>query len=155
CLKAVLCEHCSQISCAYLQMNVGFRKLVESDKAILETWIAGDSDHRGKITPEFFFTDIHLAMVLGDKEPGLFLRIDPEGESVRLHIQFSTDWRRSAKTMLRGWSEVRDRVGAAGAKRIVFESTSGPLIGFCKRAFGFQQVQGNRNDYELMLPEVE
>lgn len=138
-------------------MNVTFRKPQGTDdwRTLLD-WIAADPEHREKdMKPDFFLTEGGLKLVLGNnRAPGLFLRLDPEANgTVRLHIQFGPDKITSAKTMLRGWPPFMDRVKASGkVSRLIFQSTSGTLIGFCKRCFGFSQVPGT-NDYELLLTE--
>jgi hypothetical protein len=131
---------------------ITFRKPVEADKPIIANWILSDSEHSEKgMTPEFFFQEHTIGMVIGDLSgPGLYIRMDSEPpSSVRLHIQFSDNEVRSGKTLLKAWPEFRTRVAAAGVKRIVFESVSPRLIGFCKRCFGFTKAQGD--DYELIL----
>jgi hypothetical protein len=136
-------------------MTVVFRKPEEQDRDILATWILADSEHHEKgMTPDFFFSEKSLAMVIGDlRGPGLYIRLDSEPpESVRLHIQFSDNYVRSGKTLLRAWPTFKARVEAAGVKRMVFESVSPRLAGFCKRCFGFARV-GDSNDYELRVGE--
>lgn len=130
---------------------ITFRSLVEEDKPIITNWIAKDPDHSG-MDAEFFYREDSLAMVVGDVSgPGLYIRLDSEPpESVRLHIQFSDNTVRSGKTMLRAWPEFKSRIESAGLKRMVFESRSPRLIGFCSRCFGFSRV-GTGNDYELRL----
>lgn len=135
-------------------MNTTFRKPEESDRETLLTWIMADPEHHEKgVTPDFFFSPDAVQMVIGDMYgPGLFVRIDSEPpDSVRLHIQFSTDQVKSAKSMLRAWPTFAERIAATKiVKRIVFESVTPRLIGFCCRAFGFRRV-GESNDYELKL----
>ena len=131
-----------------------FRRPQENDRETLLSWILADDEHREKgLTPDFFFSPGAMQMVIGDLHgPGLFVRIDSEPpDSVRLHIQFSTDQVRSAKSMLRAWPTFKARIAGTGlVHRIVFESASKSLIGFCCRAFGFRRV-GETNDYELMI----
>lgn len=131
---------------------IQFRVPVEADKSIIENWIACDAEHSEKrMTPEFFFVDTALAMVIGDdRGPGLFIRVDPATpDSVRLHIQFSPNEVKSMKNLLRGWAPFAQGVWNAGVKRMVFESKSKCLIGFCKGFFGFQHIAGT-DDYELI-----
>src|ERR1700685_3135499 len=103
-----------------------------------------DEDHSSKgMKPDFFFRKDALSMVIGDLHgPGLYVRLDSEPpDSVRLHIQFSDNCVRSGKTLLRAWPEFRQRVQDSGiVKRMVFESTTKNLIGFCSRCFGFRNV---------------
>lgn len=129
---------------------ITFRRPQESDKEIITSWIAEDEDHKG-MEAEFFFREDALAMVIGDvRGPGLYVRLDSEPpDSVRLHIQFGPSLVKSGKTLLRAWPEFKARVEAAGVKRMVFESKSRHLIGFCSRCFGFKSCGGN--DYELRL----
>lgn len=131
---------------------IGFRKLVEADKEILTSWLLTDPEHHALgMEPEFFFREDALSMVIGDVQgPGLYVRIDSEPpDSVRLHIQFGPSLVKSGKTLLRAWPEFKARVEAAGVKRMIFESKSRHLIGFCSRCFGFKSCGGN--DYELRL----
>jgi hypothetical protein len=132
---------------------ISFRKPVESDKETIMEWIMNDEEHKEKgMSAEFFFSDHALAMVIGDLYgPGLYVRLDSEPpDSVRLHIQFGPSFVRSGKTLLRAWPEFKDRVIKAGIRRMVFESKSPSLVGFCRSCFEFSRV-GESNDYELIL----
>ena len=130
---------------------IEFRAPMESDKETIEHWISNDPDHQG-MKPDFFFNKGSMSLVLEDVfGPGLFVRIDPEPpSSVRLHIQFSPSEVRSGKTLLRGWPEFSKRIWGSGISRMVFESRTSHLIGFCRRCFGFQRV-GTTDDYELKI----
>lgn len=130
-----------------------YRTPTEQDKPLLQEWIAADPDHSGKnMTPEFFFSEEAMSLVLtDDRGPGLFVRVDPEAPgSVRLHIQFSPNEVKSAKMLLRGWPGFAQGVWNSGVTRMVFASTSPVLIGFCKRVFGFVRVPES-DDYELRV----
>lgn len=131
---------------------INFRVPDESDIPTIAGWIASDPEHSAKgMQPDFFFATDRLSLVLGDDEgPGIYVRVDPEApESVRIHIQFSPNEVRSAKTLLRAWPEFSRRIWESGVKRMVFESKSSLLTAFCKRAFHFEQVEG-ADDYELL-----
>lgn len=127
-----------------------FREPKESDKTEIKDWIAADPDHSGKgMTSDFFFRAGSLSMAIGEPV-GLYVRLDPEPpESVRLHIQFGPNQKKSGMTLVKAWPEFLEHVRKAGMKRMIFESVSPQLIGFCKRCFGFQHREGN--DYELLL----
>lgn len=136
-------------------MTTIFRRPTEEDKEVLLNWIALDPEHSAKgMTPDFFFKDDTLPMVIGDLcGPGLYVRLDSEPpDSVRLHVQFGPDKVRSGKSLLRAWPTFRAHVEASGVKRMVFESLSPQLVGFCRRCFGFTSVPGT-DDFELMLGE--
>lgn len=131
---------------------INFRIPDETDIPTIATWIASDPEHSAKgMGPEFFFQDCQLSLVLGDDQgPGIYVRVDPEApDSVRIHIQFSPNEVRSAKTLLRAWPEFSQRIWDSGVKRMVFESKSQLLAAFCKRAFHFRRV-GTSDDYELV-----
>ncbi|MCU1305177.1 MAG: hypothetical protein JWQ87_5461 [Candidatus Sulfotelmatobacter sp.] len=135
--------------------EITFRKTAESlDRDILYDWIAADPEHSAKgMTPDFFYApDIFAVALDNGTTPGLYVRLDPEtAGTVRLHIQFGTNRRVSAITMVKAWPTFLQTVKAAGkVSRLIFESVSPPLIAFCKRRFGFTQV-GTTNDYELLL----
>lgn len=130
-----------------------YRIPVVEDRPLLEQWIIADPDHSGiGMKPDFFFSGGSLSLVLADQHgPGLFIRVDPEApESVRLHIQFSPNYVKSAKMLLRGWKEFAQGVWNSGVKRMVFESQSLTLTGFCTRVFGFKRVPDS-SDYELRM----
>lgn len=135
-------------------MPIQFREVIEADKQIIQSWIDSDPEHSNKeMTSDFFFMENTKSLVLFDKDgPGIYVRIDPQAPDscVRLHIQFSPNETRSAKTLLKGWPTFMDRIRAAGIDRIVFESVSPRLIGFCKRVFKFTPIK-DTNDYELIL----
>ena len=100
------------------------------------------------MTSEFFFDEESYSLVLGDP-PGIFVRIDPEvPDAVRLHIQFSDNELRSAKTMLRAWPLFSEMIWKTGIKKMKFDSKSPKLIGFCCRCFGFKKV--SESEYELV-----
>lgn len=133
-----------------------YRVPVEQDKPIINQWIEADDDHTERgVKPDFFFSDEAMSLVLADSQgPGLFIRIDPEApESVRIHIQFSPNQVKSAKMLLRGWDGFAHGVWNSGVKRMVFDSTSPLLIGFCTRMFGFNRVPES-DDYELKVEGV-
>lgn len=129
---------------------INFRTPDENDIPTIAVWIASDPEHYG-MKPEFFFDSEKLSLVLGDDQgPGLYVRCDPESpDAVRLHIQFSPNELKSAKTMLRAWPEFSARIWESGVKRMVFESRSKLLIAFCRRTFGFKRI-GWSDDYELL-----
>lgn len=149
CLAAVLFQHCSEVQS--VAEVISFRRPVEQDRETIATWIMADAEHHEKgMTPDFFFKEDSLAMVIGDLQgPGLYIRLDSEPpDSVRLHIQFSENAVKSGKTLLRAWPQFKERVQGAGVKRMVFETVNPSLSGFCIRCFGFKRVSGT-NDYEL------
>jgi hypothetical protein len=131
---------------------IQFRLPEEGDRPIIEQWIALDPEHSAnKMTSDFFFVDTTMSLVIGDdRGPGIFVRVDPEApDSVRLHIQFGNNEVRSMKMLLRAWVPFKQGVWNSGVRRMVFESHSKLLIGFCKRVFGFERVPGKDHDYEL------
>lgn len=127
---------------------MNFRTLQEADRAELKAWIAADPEHSEKgMQPEFFFRNGSLSLAIGEPV-GLYVRLDPEPpESVRLHIQFGPNQRKSGMTLVRAWPVFLERVKDSGVKRMIYESASAQLIAFCKRCFGFQHIGGN--DYAL------
>jgi hypothetical protein len=132
---------------------IQFRLPEESDKPIIEKWIAADPEHSAiGMKPDFFFVDTAMSLVVGDdRGPGIFMRVDPAApNSVRLHIQFSPNEVRSAKAMLRGWEAFSQGVCNSGVTRMIFESKNKVLVGFCRRVFGFRKCEGENNDYELL-----
>lgn len=130
-----------------------YRVPVEQDRPLMKQWIDADADHSERgMEPDFFFSNESMSLVLADKQgPGLFIRVDPEvPESVRIHIQFSPNYVKSAKMLLRGWDGFAQGVWNSGVKRMVFESKSSALVGFCTRIFNFKRVPES-DDYELRV----
>ena len=133
-------------------MNVQFRSPSENDRSLLEGWIREDPDHPGGYSSDVFYDPNALSMIIGDKEPVFFLRLDPMApDSVKVSVQFGPNRLKNGKVLLRMWPVLKERVKAAGIKRMVYESESSYLVGFCNRCFGFTAIEGRPNWYELRL----
>lgn len=132
--------------------NYWTRTINVADKPLINEWIAADDDHRGKMDSGFFFQPGTVSFAMGSwSNVGLFIRIDPMKDcTALLHIQFSPYPVISGKTMLGNWYQFIWGLERAGVKRIMFESTSPSLIGFCKRCFHFAPVEGS-NSFDLQI----
>lgn len=127
-----------------------FRRTSEADKPQLAEWIAADSDHRGRGTPDFWMPD-------SDGQGDCFAMVDEKGtifyvraeNVVRLHIQFAppSEKRRTAAAI-----DEFTKLMAKGAKakkysQLIFESTVLPLITFLEKR-GFRP---SKNEFVMDL----
>jgi hypothetical protein len=131
----------------------------ESDLPQIAEWIKADPWHRDdpRHQPEFLLTGNGLmTFCLTDKEgPLCYVRLDAEGEVMRLATQFAPESEVSKRRLVHGLlSEGIPFIIAfgreSGYKGIVFESTSPSLIAFMGK-MGFKSVGGD--DYQLTFGE--
>jgi len=131
-------------------MQVRFRKVRDLDFDTLTHWIAQDPEHKN-IGADFFARPVSLVIETTDSKPLIYLRMEGEAlATVRLHIQFGPNRKQSAMGLIHGWPIFMQKLGLTKVRRLVFDSKSPALIGFCKRHFGFSGIPGT-NDYELMV----
>lgn len=134
------------------------RRINESDRARIQEWILADAEHAAKcMTADFFFVEQTLCLCFCDATgPVFYVRLDPEmNGTVRVHIQFNpAQLLRTARMLKEGFPVVADRIKAAGAMRMVFDSVSYGLIDFCMNRFDFRRVAGT-DDLELTFESFD
>lgn len=121
----------------------------------LTEWISHDPYHFHQGQPEWWLTgmdDSLLAFCLMDERgPLCYVRLDAEGEYVRIHTQFAplsvVSKRRLVVGMIQAIRTLTDLYKTNGSKGLVFNSVSPSLITFLEKHLGFKPV-GN-NDFRL------
>lgn len=129
------------------------RPIKAGELPLIQEWIDADDDHRAKgMKSSFFAEPDRVSFCITDQlGPVMFVRLDPEFPSVRVHIQFPpTGSNRIGRALALNFQEVREQLQRLGAKKLVFDSVSARLTSFCERLWGFQRV-GDTNDWELDL----
>lgn len=132
-----------------------FRETQPDDSERISDWIQRDLNHAGKMSSDWWLEGSVLSCCVEDNDgPVLYLRLDSEGSAVRLHIQFAptevVPKMRTAKAIMRGFPKLAEVMKEQGAKAILFESESNPLIKFMNK-MGFDYWKDN--DYVLLLSE--
>jgi hypothetical protein len=126
-----------------------------ADLEQLTEWIAHDPYHFHQGQPEWWLTGAEgslLAFCLNDaRGPLSFVRLDAEGEYVRIHTQFAPDAIVSKRRLVVGMIECMKKLielyKAGGKKGMVFNSINPGLVAFMDNRLGFKPV-GN-DDYVL------
>lgn len=134
---------------------IHFSVSLESDIPQLAEWASIDPYHFHQGQPEWWLTGVEgslLAFILTDERgPLTFVRLDREGEHVRIHTQFAPREEVSQRRLVAGMIQCLDvlvmRATVEGFKGMIFNSVSPSLIAFMGKRFGFKSV-GN-DDYRL------
>jgi len=125
----------------------------------LTEWIAHDPYHFHLGQPEWWLSGAEgslLAFCLMDaRGPLTYVRLDSEGEYVRIHTQFAPETQVSKRRLVVGmiWAVkvLIEVYKAQGHKGLIFNSVSPGLIGFMDKHLGFKSI-GN-DDYRLDFEE--
>jgi hypothetical protein len=134
---------------------INFSSSTADDLDQLGEWIANDPYHFHLGHPEWWLTGAEnslLAFCLMDsKGPLTFVRLDNEGEYVRIHTQFAPKDIVSTRRLIVGMIACMDQLILLckmwAAKGMIFNSVSPTLIAFMDKKFKFKSV-GN-DDYRL------
>jgi hypothetical protein len=127
------------------------RMATKEDRGLLERWIAADEDHRGRVPPEFFFTEepgVGCYVLLNfHNDPVFFFRTS---HVERLDVQFGPSGTREERKWNRdALSEGLDWFAAIcatrGATEIIFESRN-PLL----RSLAIKQMGCAASQHELV-----
>lgn len=130
----------------------------EEDIVRLIVWTDVDEWHKGQDNPTWWLTGNGLlAFVLTDDNgPLCYVRLDRDGDLVRLHTQFGPAEHVGKLRLVRGMVkcipamiEVAKKNEARG---LVFSSSSPTLVAFMKNKFGFELAQDG--DYVLVFGDV-
>lgn len=124
-------------------MTLTYRMTLESDRDLLEQWIADDPYHRGTGT-SFWFQQPGAACFAVMDDSGVVFFVKAENatdfkQALRLHVQFGAERIRTAKAMMQFIPKIERDAKTRGYKQIVWESVSEPLIRFASR-FGYTSV---------------
>lgn len=132
---------------------INFTASVPADVPQIAEWTAIDPYHYRQCQPEWWLTGNEnlLAFILMDvRGPLTFVRLDEEGEYIRIHTQFAPRTEVSRARLLVGMVECMDKLIALyklDRKGMIFNSVSPTLIAFMGKRFGFKSV--GDNDYRL------
>lgn len=121
----------------------------------IQEWIAQDPYHRHQGQPEWWLGDGALLAfcLMDDVGPLTYVRLDAEGEYVRIHTQFApksvVSQERLRPGIVAAMGALKTVYSSRKFKGFVFESVSPLLIRFM-RQFGFKPIGGNdyRADFE-------
>jgi hypothetical protein len=127
----------------------------EGDLEQLNEWIAHDPYHFHQGQPEWWLTGAPgslLAFCLMDKKgPLAYVRLDAEGEYIRIHTQFAPETEVSKRRLVVGMVKCLEKLielyKSAGKRGLVFNSVSPSLIAFMDKHLGFKSV--GSDDYQL------
>lgn len=124
----------------------------------IREWILHDPYHFHQGQPEWWLTGVDeslLAFCLADERgPLSYVRLDAEGEYVRIHTQFAplsvVSKRRLVVGMIQALKTLADLYKGA-YKGLVFNSINPSLIAFLDKHLGFKPVGNNdfRLDFEV------
>lgn len=116
-------------------------------------WTSADPYHKHQGQPEWWLTGNGLlAFCVYDAQgPLTYVRLDEEGEYIRVHTQFAPESvvskHRLVVGMLEGFAKLIERYKNEGKKGMIFNSVSPTLIAFMGKKFKFQPV--GSDDYRL------
>jgi hypothetical protein len=132
-----------------------FLESTENDIEQLSEWIQNDPYHRDCLDPHWWLTGQgFLSFCVQDsKGPTMYVRLDKDGELLRLHIQFAPESEvsklRVIKSILWGLPKIELMARAHNLKGFIFKSNSLSLINFMKNKFGFISI--NSDDYQMLF----
>lgn len=121
----------------------------------LSEWIAHDPYHKDYLDPLWWLTGNGFLSycVQDDKGPTMYVRIDQEGDLMRVHCQFASESEVSKKRVIRSFAWGLPKMEYLGRQYkmtgFIYKSNSPLLIRYMEKHFGFQSV-GN-DDYKLMF----
>jgi hypothetical protein len=126
----------------------------QADVEQITEWAQHDPYHFHQGQPEWWLTGAPgslLAFCLMDQRgPLAYVRLDEEGEYVRIHTQFAPEEVVSKRRLVVGMVKCLEKLielYKASRKGMVFNSTSPTLIAFMDKHLGFKSV--GSDDYQL------
>jgi hypothetical protein len=134
-----------------------FTESTENDIEQLTEWIQNDPYHRDCLDPYWWLTGQGLLSfcIQDSNGPTMYVRLDKDGELLRLHTQFAPESEvsklRVIKSILRSLPKIELIARAYNLKGFIFKSTSLSLINFMKNKFGFIPV--NSEDYQMLFED--
>jgi hypothetical protein len=134
-----------------------FTESTENDVRQLAEWIQNDPYHRDCLDPYWWLTGQGLLSfcIQDSNGPVMYVRLDKDGELLRLHTQFAPESEvsklRVIKSILRSLPKIELIARAYGLKGFIFKSTSLSLINFMRNKFGFIPV--NSEDYQMLFED--
>jgi hypothetical protein len=121
----------------------------------IKAWTLADPYHYRQDQPEWWLTNAEgslLVFCLTDNQgPVAYVRLDAEGEDVRIHTQFAPESivskRRLVVSMIQCMVKLTELAIKVSAKGMIFNSVNPSLIAFMDKRLGFKPV--GQNDYRL------
>jgi hypothetical protein len=129
------------------------KPVLKKDIPHIDSWIKADPWHKDEVRndPEFLLTGKGLLtfVLLDDKGPVCYVRLDKEGDLARVATQFGPESEVSKRRVAVGLAKamlpaIKEFARAKKLKGLVYESDSPLLIMFCEKQ-GF--VAAGHNDY--------
>jgi hypothetical protein len=135
---------------------IKFDSSIEDDIPQLEEWIAYDPYHFRQEQPSWWLTGSGLLSfcLMDERGPLCYVRLDEEGEYIRIHTQFAPEAVVSKRRLLVGMNQCMLKlieVYHPTKRGMVFNSVSPSLIAFMGKRFSFMSVGGD--DYQLDFEE--
>jgi hypothetical protein len=135
-----------------------FSESTEQDIEQLTEWIAHDPYHFHQGQPEWWLTGAEGSLLafclMDDRGPLTYVRLDTEGEYVRIHTQFAPESvvskRRLVVGMITAIEILTNIYKSSGSKGLIFNSVNPSLIGFMN-CLHFTAVGNDdyRKDFEV------
>ena len=134
---------------------IQFIPSTENDLQPLQEWIANDPYHFHQGQPEWWLSEaagsLFAFCMTDDSGPLTYVRLDIEGEYIRIHTQFAPETVVSKRRLIVGMIRAIDSLiimyRDMGAKGLIFNSVNPTLVAFMSKRFDFKSV-GN-DDYRL------
>lgn len=132
---------------------INFSPAGMEDLEQLSEWIAHDPYHFHQGQPEWWLGDGALLAfcLIDDEGPLTYVRLDSEGDYVRIHTQFAPESvvskRRLTVSMIQAVNCLTEMYRSKGAKGLVFNSINLSLVAFMSKYLKFKPV--GQNDHRL------
>jgi hypothetical protein len=125
----------------------------------LNLWISVDPYHFHQGQPEWWLSGAEGSLLsfclMDDRGPLTYVRLDAEGEYVRIHTQFAPQFvvskRRLVIGMIHAVRSLIELYKSAGKKGLVFNSVNPSLVAFMDKYLEFKSV--GDDDYRLDFEE--
>jgi hypothetical protein len=136
---------------------ISFSNATENDIPQISEWVAADPYHKHQGQPEWWLTGNGLLAfcLMDDKGPLTYVKLDEEGEYVRIHTQFAPESvvskRRLVIGMMGCMKVLKDLY--KDKKGLIFNSLNPSLIAFMGKHQGFKSV--GSNDYRADFEETK
>lgn len=117
------------------------RYIEEEDRSVLSDSLSKDEYHKNTEADFFYRIGTACSVYEEDGKPIMFMR---GTKAVRLDIQFvdNSDLKSNLKALIAAFETFVPNAKANGFTEMIFNSNSPRLIAFCKRRFGFHEVDG-------------
>jgi len=138
---------------------IKFTESTSQDLQQIAEWIQQDPYHKHQGQPEWWLTGNGLLAfcLMDDKGPLTYVRLDDEGEYVRINTQFApreiVSQRRLVVSMLECMNVLTNLYKTQNKKGFVFQSISPTLIAFMGKRRGFSSI--GKDEYRVDFEETK